>query len=257
MRQMAWAGAVQRAQPEQHEETPQHEWRNTAHLGDATQLISREIMGSLRAGAQDVPFAYEAAGVFGAIRVARSRVHCVHEVHEVRLRLRLRRLLLRRMLLPLQPLQQMRRRIVLIICWRIDRRSGSARQRGWACRRIDRRSGSARQRGWACRRIDRRSGSARQRGWACRRIDRRSGSARRSSSRLRRALDCTSGRAAGTSPQPSPAVLPRHVPCDSLASSAAASNARASACAAPPAHGTASPSVRTAALAGPPFGLCP
>lgn len=113
MRQMAWAGAVQRAQPEQHEETPQHEWRNTAHLGDATQLISREIMGSLRAGAQDVPFAYEAAGVFGAIRVARSRVHCVHEVHEVRLRLRLRRLLLRRMLLPLQPLQQMRRRIVL------------------------------------------------------------------------------------------------------------------------------------------------
>jgi hypothetical protein len=217
MRQMAWAGAVQRAQPEQHEETPQHEWRNTAHLGDATQLISREIMGSLRAGAQDVPFAYEAAGVFGAIRVARSRVHCVHEVHEVRLRLRLRRLLLRRMLLPLQPLQQMRRRIVLIICWRIDRRSGSARQRGWACRRIDRRSGSARQRGWACRRIDRRSGSARQRGWACRRIDRRSGSARqrgwacrridrrsgsarRSSSRLRRALDCTSGRAAGTSP---------------------------------------------------------
>ena len=47
-----------------------------------------------------------------------------------------------------------------------------------------------------------------------------------------------------------------HVPCDSLASSAAASNARASACAAPPAHGTASPSVRTA-LAGPPFGLCP
>jgi hypothetical protein len=242
MRQMAWAGAVQRAQPEQHEETPQHEWRNTAHLGDATQLISREIMGSLRAGAQDVPFAYEAAGVFGAIRVARSRVHCVHEVHEVRLRLRLRRLLLRRMLLPLQPLQQMRRRIVLIICWRIDRRSGSARQRGWACRRIDRRSGSARQRGWACRRIDRRSGSA-----------------RRSSSRLRRALDCTSGRAAGTSPQPSPAVLPRHVPCDSLASSAAASNARASACAAPPAHGTASPSVRTAfrALAGPPFGLCP
>ena len=222
MRQMAWAGAVQRAQPEQHEETPQHERRNTAHLGDATQLISREIMGSLRAGAQDVPFAYEAAGVFGAIRVARSRVHCVHEVHEVRLRLRLRRLLLRRMLLPLQPLQQMRRRIVLIICWRIDRRSGSARQRGWACRRIDRRSGSA----------------------------------RRSSSRLRRALDCTSGRAAGTSPQPSPAVLPRHVPCDSLASSAAASNARASACAAPPAHGTASPSVRTA-LAGPPFGLCP
>ena len=76
-------------------------------------------------GAQDVPFAYEAAGVFGAIRVARSRVHCVHEVHEVRLRLRLRRLLLRRMLLPLQPLQQMRRRIVLIICWCIDRRSGS------------------------------------------------------------------------------------------------------------------------------------
>ena len=75
MRQMAWAGAVQRAQPEQHEETPQHEWRNTAHLGDATQLISREIMGSLRAGAQDVPFAYEAAGVFGAIRVARFRVH--------------------------------------------------------------------------------------------------------------------------------------------------------------------------------------
>ena len=183
MRQMAWAGAVQRAQPEQHEETPQHEWRNTAHLGDATQLISREIMGSLRAGAQDVPFAYEAAGVFGAIRVARSRVHCVHEVHEVRLRLRLRRLLLRRMLLPLQPLQQMRRRIVLIICRCIDRRSGSARQRGWACRRIDRRSGSARQRGWVCRRIERRSGSA-----------------RRSSSRLRRALDCTSGRAAGTSP---------------------------------------------------------
>ena len=40
MRQMAWAGAVQRAQPEQHEETPQHEWRNTAHLGDTTQLIS-------------------------------------------------------------------------------------------------------------------------------------------------------------------------------------------------------------------------
>ena len=206
MRQMAWAGAVQRAQPEQHEETPQHEWRNTAHLGDATQLISREIMGSLRAGAQDVPFAYEAAGVFGAIRVARSRVHCAHEVHEVRLRLRLRRLLLRRMLLPLQPLQQMRRRIVLIICWRIDRRSGSAR---------------------------------------------------RSSSRLRRALDCTSGRAAGTSPQPSPAVLPRHVPCDSLASSAAASNARASACAAPPAHGTASPSVRTADLAGPPSDFAP
>ena len=157
MRQMAWAGAVQRAQPEQHEETPQHERRNTAHLGDATQLIS---------GAQDVPFAYEAAGVFGAIRVARSHVHFVHEVHEFRLRLRLRRLLLRRMLLPLQPLQQMRRRIVLIICRCIDRRSGSAWQRGWTCRRIDRRSGSA----------------------------------RRSSSRLRRALDCTSGRAAGTSP---------------------------------------------------------
>ena len=128
MRQMARAGAVQRAQPEQHEETAQHERRNTAHLGDATQLIS---------GAQDVPFAYEAAGVFGAIRVARVRVHFVHEVHEFRLRLRLRRLLLRRMLLPLQPLQQMRRRIALIICWRIDRRSGSARQRGWACRCID------------------------------------------------------------------------------------------------------------------------
>jgi len=40
MRQMARAGAVQRAQPKQHEETPQHERRNTAHLGDATQLIS-------------------------------------------------------------------------------------------------------------------------------------------------------------------------------------------------------------------------